>query len=92
MHTRWSTRRRTHSHSGHASSSAGSHLGPSEAGQRIGLSEGRRETRKQSIGYLTSPSEAGFDLPRSRRVSCKYPDCGQDGAQTLRPQMALLIC
>lgn len=53
MHTRWSTRRRTHSHSGHANSSAGSHLGPSEAGQLIGLSERRRETRKQSISYLT---------------------------------------
>lgn len=52
MHTRWSTRRRTHSLSEHASSSAGSHLGPSEAGQLIGLSERRRETRKQSISYL----------------------------------------
>lgn len=53
MHTRWSARRRTHSHPGRASSTAGSHLGPSESGQLTGLSERRRETRKQSIGYLT---------------------------------------
>lgn len=53
MHTRWSTRRRTHLHSGHARSIARSHLGPSEAGQLIGLSVRRRKTRKQSIRYLT---------------------------------------
>jgi hypothetical protein len=94
MHTRWSTRRRrTHSHSGHASSIAGSHLGPSEAGQLIGLSERRRKTRKRSIGYLTLILQS-----RARPSEVVRRDCpvnlqtGQDGAQTLRPQTALLIC
>lgn len=55
MHTRWSTRRRTHSHYEHASSSAGSHLGPSEAGQLIGLSSREEEGNSEAKRRLPGP-------------------------------------